>query len=59
MDYVDDVWNMLDLLRILSSITYLVLVFTNLETGFVEAELYGFIMLFSWICLVQYLRIIE
>jgi hypothetical protein len=57
-NYLQDVWNILDLLRILFSIGYLVCAFTPGETPDAESELYGFIMLFSWVCLIQYLRII-
>jgi hypothetical protein len=55
--YFSDIWNTFDWIRLTCSISYLICAFTPGNSKYAESELFGFIMLFSWICLIQYLRI--
>jgi hypothetical protein len=58
-DCFNDALNCLDFLRIIAQFAYLFLVFGKENNSKLEGELFGLILIISWISLLQYLRVIQ
>jgi hypothetical protein len=57
--YICDEWQILDLMRILSQILYVLAILYPSDLNFRASEYFCIIMLMSWFCLLQYLRVFK